>query len=1020
MGNEVMSSGQLLKQANQLKRAGRLDEAIALYYQAIEINPNFAWAYYYLAETLVKQDFQHNWDSIIAHLQKAIFLNPQSSTFHRGLERIVLNSTASWLSTTQVTQVYCSLGNALMELGEFAAASRIFAQLIEKYPSKLEGYDGAGKVAIRGCRYSQALEIYDLAISKFPGNISYLVGKGNTLMELYRYQSAEAVFQEIIAKYPDKPNGYERMAIQAMRSKRFLLALERFEIAIEKFPNVINYWVGKGNALTNLCRYEAAETLFQDLIRKYPKQRSGYEGYAKVAFHAQEWQVALERLEVALDEFPDDLNLSIHKGNVLVKLYRYQEADAVFRGLIKDRRELPDGYEGYAKCAINSQHWEVALERCQEAIDKFPGRMSLYDGKSIALMNLSKFESAIDVADFLIEKYPEHPLGYVRKKAVLFYWFQLTQSHEALVKLEEYIKFLSSLSNGSQDFLYKKLLADTFTNLFNVINSLGYTRLVCFGFIGLTVKRILNQYQANISDGELLICTFKNLVSSKLGFESRLKEAESLCRQGNLELAMEIYREIADIIIDKFMPDYSEHIHRLYSENIEHQVEKDLPLKYGSLEFARSCLEKQVSKGKSNEDDIIKCSQQLGYLLVHTNQSEAGLQHLRLALAESPYSYEANIILGYALHTLSQKKEALGYYRKSIQLSFALALLSATSLELAVEQYKFLISKKYNFLELYQSLSNLLIKKGSVDSATEIYYLAQLYFGNTYECQKIIASILEVKGKKQEALEVYDRVMSERGNSSLSNFAIEKFIEGIAEFEDKKNCVFSISDRFKITITIIGKSACSTVERTFFDLEFNIKNYPVWQEIPRRRWRRARRIEIKRQFINNTYYLKFAVIREPIKRFLSAFSNKVTFNNHDSFEKTFTQTKKYLSIAELSINPEINYLIGNLEIYQESSRNLRHHIRPQHSFIGNNLEKFDQVFQVENLGELGKKLSEIAGYEVTLPRLNTGGRKIPLKELSSESMEKLIDYYAKDYELLHEYYSPEKIWQEYQLSLSQE
>ncbi|WP_293063366.1 hypothetical protein [Okeania sp. SIO2B3] len=29
MGNEGMSAGQLLKQANQLKRAGRLDEAIA-------------------------------------------------------------------------------------------------------------------------------------------------------------------------------------------------------------------------------------------------------------------------------------------------------------------------------------------------------------------------------------------------------------------------------------------------------------------------------------------------------------------------------------------------------------------------------------------------------------------------------------------------------------------------------------------------------------------------------------------------------------------------------------------------------------------------------------------------------------------------------------------------------------------------------------------------------------------------------------------------------------------------------
>ncbi|WP_333356941.1 tetratricopeptide repeat protein [Microcoleus sp. B3-A4] len=38
-----MSAGQLLKQANHLKRAGKLDEAIALYHQVIKLNPDFAW-----------------------------------------------------------------------------------------------------------------------------------------------------------------------------------------------------------------------------------------------------------------------------------------------------------------------------------------------------------------------------------------------------------------------------------------------------------------------------------------------------------------------------------------------------------------------------------------------------------------------------------------------------------------------------------------------------------------------------------------------------------------------------------------------------------------------------------------------------------------------------------------------------------------------------------------------------------------------------------------------------------------
>ncbi|NEP77967.1 MAG: tetratricopeptide repeat protein [Okeania sp. SIO3B3] len=66
-----MSAGQLLKQANRLKREGRLNEAITLYHQAIEINPNFAWTYYELGDALVKQD---KFDTAVAYLQKAVEL----------------------------------------------------------------------------------------------------------------------------------------------------------------------------------------------------------------------------------------------------------------------------------------------------------------------------------------------------------------------------------------------------------------------------------------------------------------------------------------------------------------------------------------------------------------------------------------------------------------------------------------------------------------------------------------------------------------------------------------------------------------------------------------------------------------------------------------------------------------------------------------------------------------------------------------------------------------------------------
>ncbi|NES03749.1 MAG: tetratricopeptide repeat protein [Okeania sp. SIO2F4] len=98
-----MSAGQLLKQANQLKRAGRLDEAIALYHQVIEINPNFAWAYNNLGDAFVKQG---NSDEAVVKYRRAIEINPNSTWF------------------------YYQLGEALAEQGKLNTASVYFQKSI--------------------------------------------------------------------------------------------------------------------------------------------------------------------------------------------------------------------------------------------------------------------------------------------------------------------------------------------------------------------------------------------------------------------------------------------------------------------------------------------------------------------------------------------------------------------------------------------------------------------------------------------------------------------------------------------------------------------------------------------------------------------------------------------------------------------------------------------------------------------------------------------------------------------------
>ena len=119
MGNEGMNAGQLLKQANRLKRAGSLDEAIALYHQAIEVNPNYAWTFHYLGNALIEQG---KLDDAIAYYYKSVKISPNSA----------------WFSY--------SLGEALAKRGELETAAEYLQKAVDIKPNFYKFYNSLGRV----------------------------------------------------------------------------------------------------------------------------------------------------------------------------------------------------------------------------------------------------------------------------------------------------------------------------------------------------------------------------------------------------------------------------------------------------------------------------------------------------------------------------------------------------------------------------------------------------------------------------------------------------------------------------------------------------------------------------------------------------------------------------------------------------------------------------------------------------------------------------------------------------------
>ncbi|UWU51537.1 tetratricopeptide repeat protein [Limnospira platensis] len=136
-----MSAGELLRQANQLKRSGKLDEAIALYHQVVDINPHFAWAYHGLGDALAKQG---NLDEAVA-------------CYSEGLK---INTHSAWL--------FYSLGEALAELGDLEAAVEYLQKAIELKPDCYKFYNTLGWVFSKQKKFDYALNYYEQAIRLNP------------------------------------------------------------------------------------------------------------------------------------------------------------------------------------------------------------------------------------------------------------------------------------------------------------------------------------------------------------------------------------------------------------------------------------------------------------------------------------------------------------------------------------------------------------------------------------------------------------------------------------------------------------------------------------------------------------------------------------------------------------------------------------------------------------------------------------------------------------------------------------
>jgi S1-C subfamily serine protease/Flp pilus assembly protein TadD len=274
----------IVARANEHYYNGNYDHAIALYTEAIRLDPTYSLAYYGRGKSYFTTN---KCDHAIADCTEAIRLDPINSEYYslRGYlydfagdyDRAIVDHSLAVRFDPRKSKSYRYRGNAYLRRGDYDRAIADYDEAIRLAPEDSSNYSNRGDSYCAKLDLNRAIADYDEAIRLKPKFTSYYSKRANAHFLKGDYDHAIDDYSEAIVLNPSDLAYYERGNCYLKR-KDYDKAIADFTEAIRLEPQLEGLkhgcLISRGDAYREKRDYDNAIADYTEVIRLAPEKRA--------------------------------------------------------------------------------------------------------------------------------------------------------------------------------------------------------------------------------------------------------------------------------------------------------------------------------------------------------------------------------------------------------------------------------------------------------------------------------------------------------------------------------------------------------------------------------------------------------------------------------------------------------------------------------------------------------------------------------------------------------------------------